>query len=1194
MYNVEKYVGECLDSILAQTFQDFEVLVVDDCSTDNSCAVVESYFEKFDGRLKLYHTEKNSGGGGYVPRNVGLNFSRGEYIFFVDADDFIAENALEILYTAAKKYDADVVYTSTRYFFDEVKNEIRLQRDAFGRELIESSIEDKITLTVNNPDKNLQHLILESGFAHTPWTKFVQREFLINNKIAFPEIITYGDSLWTIKVLYYTKRFLRIPNTLYYYRKNHKSVTLNKLPAREQVVHCVLAFLLFAKALKDFFAGIELFEQNPNYFQAAAINAFRNCLNRSFEERNELSSEEIYEVLYHELSKSRDLFESMIPFFFSFIDAEKKAHENNILEFRKSQEKDLQEYRNVINGLTARMDIQLMSTAGDFHILSVSDEKAELKRATWLRNEIGYMILSCVGKLEFVVKATSDGKIRLILRGMDVRSIEDKSKRIPCWIDFAKLIVNGKIIFDELTPAWHDKPYRYDFNVRANEEIKIQVLWFPHSNISEKFPSAALLSSASVNPAIISVIIPMYNAEQYIAECLESVLNQTFQNFEVIVVDDCSTDNSCAVVESYLTKFSGRLRLCHTEENSGGGGYVPRNKGFSFARGEYVFFLDSDDFILLTALETLYNAAKEHDADVVYTSLFYRLNQPNDVSLHRDGLSTKLLEENQKDNIELTIDAPDENLRRLLFEKKEGNFRSPWTKFIRRDFLIENKILFPTQIMAGGDFVWVLNVYCHAKRFLRLPTPLYFQRRYNENSVTRTVKSPPEQISFWFLAFVDFAKNLRELEKRNEILAKNPAYCLMMFKKHFEWCLNRTFEARKKFGDEEIYKILHSEFTKDASDSTVLLLSFLFSFIETQNKFHEDNLQEYINILSNFTARIDIKLMSTAGDFQIVSVSDEEAKVEKPKWFNKDGIGYLIQSYAGKLEIVIKTSVGGKIQLGLRGLDVRNPENRTKRIPVWIDYTKFVVNGKTIFDKIIPVWHDKPYFYNLDAKAGEEIKFQVEWLPHRADNVDTVSADVAKIQKDNAEKLRKSEALISELRTALSNEKKVADKQKGLVSELQSALDNEKKVHKNDVQLIGKFKEYFTARADIQLATKEKGEFQIISISDDAASIAQPKWFQKNGVGYQIQSYAGKLDVTVKGSVDGQIKLRLRGLDVRTPEDKTKRIPYWINYKKLIVGDEIIFDEITPACLEKFYSYNLDVKAGEEIKIQIEWLHPQK
>ena len=94
VYNAEKYLGVCLESLLIQTLQDFEVIIVDDCSTDASPAIAESYLEKFGGRLKIIYLEKNTGSGA-VPRNEGLRFSRGEYVFFMDADDLIIDNALE-------------------------------------------------------------------------------------------------------------------------------------------------------------------------------------------------------------------------------------------------------------------------------------------------------------------------------------------------------------------------------------------------------------------------------------------------------------------------------------------------------------------------------------------------------------------------------------------------------------------------------------------------------------------------------------------------------------------------------------------------------------------------------------------------------------------------------------------------------------------------------------------------------------------------------------------------------------------------------------------------------------------------------------------------------------------------------------------------------------------------------------------
>ena len=93
----------------------------------------------------------------------------------------------------------------------------------------------------------------------------------------------------------------------------------------------------------------------------------------------------------------------------------------------------------------------------------------------------------------------------------------------------------------------------------------------------------------------------------------------------------------------------------------------------------------------------------------------------------------------------------------------------------------------------------------------------------------------------------------------------------------------------------------------------------------------------------------------------------------------------MITSFVGKMAFVAKATVDGQIRLFLRGIDVRTPEDNSKRVPYWVDYTKLIVNGKVVFDKLTPAWHDKAYAYNMDVKAGEEVKIQIEWLPHRSD-----------------------------------------------------------------------------------------------------------------------------------------------------------------------------------------------------------------
>ena len=135
-------------------------------------------------------------------------------------------------------------------------------------------------------------------------------------------------------------------------------------------------------------------------------------------------------------------------------------------------------------------------------------------------------------------------------------------------------------------------------------------------------------------PAI-SVIIPMYNVEKYVGQCLESLLNQTFQDFEVIVVDDCSTDNSVKLVENMAAKFKGRLQLIKRTKNAGGAA-IPRNTGLELSRGTYIYFLDSDDILLNNAFETMYNEAEKCNADVIHVEKFLLPQTNADDLLRKD------------------------------------------------------------------------------------------------------------------------------------------------------------------------------------------------------------------------------------------------------------------------------------------------------------------------------------------------------------------------------------------------------------------------------------------------------------------------------------------------------------------------------------------------------------------------------
>ena len=197
----------------------------------------------------------------------------------------------------------------------------------------------------------------------------------------------------------------------------------------------------------------------------------------------------------------------------------------------------------------------------------------------------------------------------------------------------------------------------------------------------------------------ISIVIPMYNAEKFIRQCLISVLASKFKDYEVLVVDDCSTDNSVAEVKKLAANFDGRLKILSTEKNSGGAG-VPRNVGIKNAAGKYVTFVDNDDMILPDALKNFFDIAEFYSADVVYAERYF---------VTEKNLSEKNLKVVLCDKIENLVEAPtpesknpSERIRRDIAGKF---FILPWGKFYRREFLIENKIfLRPPSFTMGMSF----------------------------------------------------------------------------------------------------------------------------------------------------------------------------------------------------------------------------------------------------------------------------------------------------------------------------------------------------------------------------------------------------------------------------------------------------------------------------------------------------------
>ena len=229
----------------------------------------------------------------------------------------------------------------------------------------------------------------------------------------------------------------------------------------------------------------------------------------------------------------------------------------------------------------------------------------------------------------------------------------------------------------------------------------------------------------------ISVIVPVYNTEAYVGQCLESVLRQTFREYEVIVVDDGSTDGSLGVCRAMEERFAGRMKLLCQPENMGVS--AARNAGMEAAQGEYIAFLDSDDLLMDTALERLHRFARESDADVVHTGRYY-VPEPDPEG--RPGV-LRLRPESQE--LRTPSEAPEllsENLAVRMQEwLAQQTIWHPVGKLFRREFLKKHAILFDEHVHISEDYLFVLQTVCLAGRYLRIPDILYIYRQYRESAI---------------------------------------------------------------------------------------------------------------------------------------------------------------------------------------------------------------------------------------------------------------------------------------------------------------------------------------------------------------------------------------------------------------------------------------------------------------------------
>lgn len=246
---------------------------------------------------------------------------------------------------------------------------------------------------------------------------------------------------------------------------------------------------------------------------------------------------------------------------------------------------------------------------------------------------------------------------------------------------------------------------------------------------------------------LVSIIIPVYNVAPYVERCLRSVMGQTYSgDMECLLVDDCGSDDSMAIAEHLISEYEGPIRFCILHHEYNRGLSAARNTGTDASKGDYVFYLDSDDELTDNCIKKLVKPVINDKTIEMVTgnrrvrSDFYKISKQ-----FQQGL--KLQEENI-----VTLDAV-----RCFFYNRKGLTVNAWNKLIRKDFLIQNQLYFKEGLLYE-DNLWTFYVVKYLSHLYVIHDITYIQHK-RPNSIT-TGTSREEELHHRIVLYNEIANNL--------------------------------------------------------------------------------------------------------------------------------------------------------------------------------------------------------------------------------------------------------------------------------------------------------------------------------------------------------------------------------------------------------------------------------------------------
>lgn len=238
----------------------------------------------------------------------------------------------------------------------------------------------------------------------------------------------------------------------------------------------------------------------------------------------------------------------------------------------------------------------------------------------------------------------------------------------------------------------------------------------------------------------VSVIVPVYNVEDYLAKCLDSLVKQTLEDIEIIVVNDGSTDGSQTIIDSYVNKYPDKV-ICFTKEN--GGQASARNFALTKATGEYISFVDSDDWVDTNMFKVMLNSAKKSNADIIISK-------------------ASAIKNSQEVDDELSYYPVNDTIKNYIV-----NQACPWGKLIKKSLILDNDLFFPN-LRAYEDVAVVPSFALFSRNIVELNEKFYYYLIRTGSTMNQTKYSAKlEQI---FLSLTHLEDIFKKEEKYNEYI----------------------------------------------------------------------------------------------------------------------------------------------------------------------------------------------------------------------------------------------------------------------------------------------------------------------------------------------------------------------------------------------------------------------------------------